>query len=378
MVEKILKKQKKKEWGQYFTPPEVVDFMYRMVKIFLSKRTHRYLKIIDPACGEGIFLKYALENKLTTRVNLFGCDIDPKVEGEWKRLEIFGKFHLFVQDGLLEDEEKGIKKNSFDLVIGNPPYGGTGLAELGRLLKVKEIQSIIRDQKIINLFGEEETLVEKKRVTYDIDIDPDLFSKKDETELIKLANTLYRDFECWKKEPPKEENEEDKDQYSFQNMRTVEPGKKRTEHILNMMYDQIRKDKNLLLSSKNIKKLMTFPIEILFTERFLQLAKPGGLIAIILPDGIYANAQTQYFRDWLMQKGRLLAIVSLPRKVFAFTGANAKTTILFMKKRKMGEIAKDIARKKVLLTALNQGNGNNVDLDKYFEEVLDGAKKIRK
>lgn len=376
MVEKILEKQKKKDWGQYFTPPEVVDFMYRIVKIFLPKRTSRYLKVIDPACGEGVFLKYAFENKITTRVNLFGCDIDPKVENEWKRFDIYGKLHLFILDGLLDDEEKGIRKNSFDLVIGNPPYGGTGLAELGRLLKVKEAPSIIRDQKIINLFGEEETLVEKRKVSYEIDFKPDLFSKREETELIKLANSLYYEYESWKKEPVNIETEENKEQISFENMQKVEPGKKRTEYILKM-YDRIRRDKNLLLSSKDIKKLMTFPVEILFTERFLQLAKPGGLIAIILPDGIYANSQTQYFRDWLLQKGNPLALVSLPRKVFTSVGANAKTTILFMKKRIPGEILKGIAKRKVLLTSPNQGNGNNIDLESYFKEVLDTIKKMR-
>ena len=377
MMEKVLYKQKKKDLGQYFTPPEVVDFMYRMVKVFLPKKIHRFIKIIDPACGEGVFLKYAYENKITTRVNLFGCDIDPKVESEWKRFDIFGKLHLYVWDGLLNDEEKGIKKNSFDLVIGNPPYGGTGLAELGRLLKVKEVRNLIRDQKMINLFGEEEPLLGKKKVSYEIDLRADLFSKREESELIKLANSLYYDFESWKKEPTIGETQEIKEQFSFENMQRVEPGKKRTEYILKM-YEQIRKDKNLLLSSKDIRKLMTFPIEILFTERFLQLAKPGGLIAIILPDGIYANAQTQYFRDWLMQKGSLLAIVSLPRKVFAAAGVNAKTTILFMKKRYPGESLKDTARKKVLLTSPNQVNGNNVDLGKYFEEVLDAAKKMRR
>ncbi|MCJ7496726.1 MAG: SAM-dependent methyltransferase [candidate division Zixibacteria bacterium] len=376
MVEKILEKQKKKDWGQYFTPPEVVDFMYRMVKIFLPKRTSRYLKVIDPACGEGVFLKYAFENKITTRVNLFGCDIDPKVENEWKRFDIYGKLHLFILDGLLDDEENGIKKNSFDLVMGNPPYGGTGLAELGRLLKVKEAPSIIRDQKIINLFGEEETLVEKRKVGYEIDLKPDLFSKREETELIKLANSLYYEYESWKKEPVNIETEENKEQISFENMQKVEPGKKRTEYILKM-YDRIRRDKNLLLSSKDIKKLMTFPIEILFTERFLQLAKPGGLIAIILPDGIYTNSQTQYFRDWLLQKGNPLTLVSLPRKVFTSVGANAKTTILFMKKRIPGEILKGIAKRKVLLTSPNQGNGNNIDLERYFKEVLDTIKKMR-
>jgi hypothetical protein len=76
-----------------------------------------------------------------------------------------------------------------------------------------------------------------------------------------------------------------------------------------------------------------------------------------------------------MQKGSHIAIVSLPRKVFASAGANAKTTILFMKKRIPGEILKGIAKRKVLLTSPNQGNGNNIDLGKYFEEVLNAAKK---
>ena len=376
MLPQVAEKQKKKELGQYFTPENVVAFMYEMMKLFLPKRNKRPIKIIDPACGEGIFLKYALEHKITSGVNLFGCDIDSKVETEWTRFDIFNRLHLFIWDGLLDDEEKGVKKNSFDLAIGNPPYGGTGLAELGRLLRVKEGRNLITRHKATDLFGKEETLVEKKKVGSEIDISSDLFSKREVAELIQSANTLYSDFESWKKEPNKGEAQEDKEQFSFENMHAIEPGKKRKEYMLKM-YDQIRKDKNLLLSSKDIRKLMTYPIEILFTERFLQLAKPGGLIAIILPEGIFANAQTQYFRDWLLQKGRPLAIVSLPRKVFAGAGANAKTTILFMKKRKAGETLKGTVKKKVLLTSPNQGNGSNVDLEKYFEEVLDRAKKMR-
>jgi hypothetical protein len=49
-----------------------------------------------------------------------------------------------------------------------------------------------------------------------------------------------------------------------------------------------------------------------------------------------------------------------------------------MRKRKPGEAPKDTARKKTLLASPKQVNGNSVHLEKYFEEVLNATKKIRK
>jgi hypothetical protein len=374
MLPQVAEKQKKKELGQYFTPENVVAFMYEMVKLFLPKRNKRPIKIIDPACGEGIFLKYALEHKITSGVNLFGCDIDPAVENEWKKLNVFGKLHLYICDGLMDEEENGIKKKSFDLVIGNPPYGGTGLAELSTLLE----NNTAKERKIVNLFGEEEKITKKVKgnsISF-LNNQPAL----SKSQLIRLTNTLKDSYESWKIQGSRNEigNSEKTQQYLFENIYSLPPGKERTDFLLKANEAWRRAANELQLPPKYIKVLINFPIEILFTERFLQLAKPGGIIAIILPEGIFANAQTQYFRDWLLQKGRPLAIVSLPRKVFAGAGANAKTSILFMKKRKTGETLKDTAKKKVLLTSPNQGNGGSVDLEKYFEEVLNAAKKMRK
>jgi predicted RNA methylase len=71
-------------------------------------------------------------------------------------------------------------------------------------------------------------------------------------------------------------------------------------------------------------------LEVLFLELFLKLAKPGGRIAIILPDGPLANRPFHYVRRWLLERARVETIVSLPRGVFANT--TAKTNILIAKK----------------------------------------------
>ncbi len=68
-------------------------------------------------------------------------------------------------------------------------------------------------------------------------------------------------------------------------------------------------------------------LEILFLELFCKLARPGGTIAVILPDGPLGNGPFRYVREWLLKRTRIEAIVSLPRSTFAKT--SAKTHILF-------------------------------------------------
>ena len=74
-------------------------------------------------------------------------------------------------------------------------------------------------------------------------------------------------------------------------------------------------------------------IEVVFTERFVRLAKPGGFIAIIVPESIVASDRLGAFRIWLLGKMDLLASVSLPQKIFTGVGANAKTSIIFARRR---------------------------------------------
>lgn len=71
--------------------------------------------------------------------------------------------------------------------------------------------------------------------------------------------------------------------------------------------------------------------QILFIERCLQLLKEGGRMAIVLPEGIYGNSQLGYIRRWLLDKGRVLAIIDIPFETF-MPNTSTKTSILVFQK----------------------------------------------
>jgi SAM-dependent methyltransferase len=68
--------------------------------------------------------------------------------------------------------------------------------------------------------------------------------------------------------------------------------------------------------------------EIAHLERFLALAKPGGTVAIILPDGIFANAQMSPIRQYLANKTKIEVVVGLPRGIFPFTPSKMCAVLL--------------------------------------------------
>jgi type I restriction enzyme M protein len=96
-----------------------------------------------------------------------------------------------------------------------------------------------------------------------------------------------------------------------------------------------------VLASDSIKQLGEFelaegkkkvPLEVLGLERCIQFLRPGGRMGIILPDGIVANRNTKYVRDWLAQHAKIRGIISLPLETFTPFGASIKTTILILRK----------------------------------------------
>lgn len=71
--------------------------------------------------------------------------------------------------------------------------------------------------------------------------------------------------------------------------------------------------------------------DILFIERNLNFLKPGGRMAIILPQGRFNNSSDKYIRDFISERCRILAVVGLHGNVFKpHTGT--KTSVLFVQK----------------------------------------------
>lgn len=72
--------------------------------------------------------------------------------------------------------------------------------------------------------------------------------------------------------------------------------------------------------------------DILFLERCLELLRPGGRMAIVLPDGILGNKKLGYVRQYLLNKAYVLAIVDCPVETF-LPSVDTKTSVLFLKKK---------------------------------------------
>ena len=71
--------------------------------------------------------------------------------------------------------------------------------------------------------------------------------------------------------------------------------------------------------------------DILFIERNLDMLKPGGRMAIVLPQGRFNNSSDKYIREFIADKARILAVVGLHQNVFKpHTGT--KTSVLFLQK----------------------------------------------
>lgn len=71
--------------------------------------------------------------------------------------------------------------------------------------------------------------------------------------------------------------------------------------------------------------------DILFIERNLDFLRPGGRMAIVLPQGRFNNTTDQRIRDFIAERCRILAVVGLHPDTFKpHTGT--KTSILFLQK----------------------------------------------
>ncbi|MCI6086545.1 MAG: N-6 DNA methylase [Selenomonas sp.] len=71
--------------------------------------------------------------------------------------------------------------------------------------------------------------------------------------------------------------------------------------------------------------------DILFIERNLDFLKPGGRMAIVLPQGRFNNASDAYIRQYILKRCRLLGVIGLHGNVFKpHTGT--KTSVLLVQK----------------------------------------------
>ncbi len=279
----------KGDFGQYFTPRELIAFAVQM-----QPPTRKDL-VIDPACGSGGFLLHALDHVRREATQQFP---DHETDPEESR-EHYQFWHNFAEHNLF-----GIEINE----------------ELSRVAKMS---MIVHDDGHTNI-------VEHDALDY--------FSA-----LTQKKQTLQESrFDLVLTNPPfgsvVKESEKGKDFLSQFELR----------QYLNKSTTGVDSDESAQGEQsakrgvKAVKMRASIKTEILFLERVWSFLKPEtGKAAVVVPDGILTNASLQGVRDWLMKRFQILAVVSLPQFAFQHYDAGVKASIIFLRKRSDAETPND-------------------------------------
>lgn len=108
---------------------------------------------------------------------------------------------------------------------------------------------------------------------------------------------------------------------------------KQTERAYMHQYRMAIKEADWLdIKSRGAKSRPNQSTEVMFIEQCYKFLKPGGYLAIVIPDGILTNSSLQYVRDQIEDWFRIVAIVSMPQDAFAHTGAAVKSSVMFLRK----------------------------------------------
>ena len=115
--------------GQFFTPRNVVEMMVRVLNPSVGER------VIDPACGSGGFLAFAIRHLAASGVaygDVVGVDKDSflsSVARTYTSLLSNSEGKVFCENSLspiedwAQDSQGEVRLGSFDVVITNPPFG---------------------------------------------------------------------------------------------------------------------------------------------------------------------------------------------------------------------------------------------------------------
>ena len=114
--------------------------------------------------------------------------------------------------------------------------------------------------------------------------------------------------------------------------------------------------------------------DILFIERNLDFLRPGGRMAIVLPQGRFNNTSDKYIRDFIAEHARILAVVGLDINTFKpHTGT--KTSVLFLQRwnddPEQGPLCPKIDDYPIFFAVSEAGGKDNSGDYNYIENKLD-------
>jgi type I restriction enzyme M protein len=317
--EYLINKSSKGEKGQYFTPRYVIDMCVKM----LNPQEHETL--IDTAAGScgfpvhGIFhvWEQILKSEGLEKSHLFTSEQKPARCIDYVQNKVFA----------IDFDEKAVRVGrTLNLIAGD---GQTNVLHLNTL-DFERWDERIKDETWIDTYGEGWKKLKKLRATKDQNQDfsfdilmanPPFAGDIKETRILaryELARSVQLEKILKLEEAISKVVDVTKQDLTFTQYLRVEP-----EQTLKMSDGTFRKVK--------VKQQNTVGRDILFIERNLSFIKPGGRMAIVLPQGRFNNSSDKNIREYLAEHCRILAVVGLHGNVFKpHTGT--KTSVIFVQK----------------------------------------------
>jgi type I restriction enzyme M protein len=260
--EEIVGVTSRRDQGAFFTPRNICDMAVQMIISTYSEENRLKLKILDPACGTGGFLRAALLQLKQI--------IEKQELGKWGNNKDKASSH--IADRL----KRTCDSNIF------------GIDKLAELVRAAQMNLAMHGDGSTNVFHANSLLYPGEW--------PDNMRENIGLERFDVVFT----------NPP------------FGAKLPIDD-----PHIL----DQFELS---LFEAKSPRSSM--PPEQLFVERCIAFLKPGGRMAIVLPDSILNNPGLAWLRRWLLQNVWVIASVDLPRESFAKSATGSMTSVLFLQK----------------------------------------------
>lgn len=325
--EYLINKSSKGEKGQYFTPRYVIDMCVRMLN---PKATETMIDTAAGSCGfpvHTIFYVWQkiLESKGLKKSHLFTLEQKPQECTDYVQNKVFA----------IDFDERAVRvARTLNLIAGD---GQTNVLHLNTL-DYERWDENLKDENWQDTYYEGWKKLKKMRATKD--------SNRDFQFDVLMANPPFA-------------------------------GDIKESRILSKY--ELSKNAAGKLSTKVGR-------DILFIERNLDFLKPGGRMAIVLPQGRFNNASDKYIREYIAERCRILAIVGLHVNVFKpHTGT--KTSVLFVQKwddklcpkvddyniffATMQEPSKDNSGEKIFVRKKDFPNINENDITGLVSEVVD-------
>lgn len=284
--EYLVNKSNKGEKGQYFTPRYVIDMCVKM----LNPKPEEYM--IDTAagsCGFPVHTIFKIWRELNPdEEHLFTAKDKNKDQIKYVREKVFA----------LDFDDKAIRVGkTLNIIAGD---GETNVLLLNTL-DYESWNESVKDSDFQKDFGKGFSNLEKLR------------TNTKETNGRKDFRNFQ--FDVLMANPPFAGDIKDS-----KIITKYELGKKYQYRLVN--------DKKLSVHKGWHEKISR---DILFVERNLNMLKPGGRMAIVLPQGRFNNSSDKVIREYIAEHCRILAVVGLHGNTFKpHTGT--KTSVLFVQK----------------------------------------------